>query len=227
MRPISPRREHGVELLVFLLLVIPPLALSLVVKMHKLPFRVVAIATSLQDIALVALVLFFLWRNGEPRSAIGWSLRRVGREIALGLLMFPVAAVLASFVVAALHVAGVPAPEHTPRALVPHGRLDSILGVGVVAIVAIAEETIFRGYLIGRLRELTRSAAAAVVLSTAIFTLGHGYEGASGMVGVAVLGLLFALVYLWRRSLVAPMTMHFCQDLFALVIMPHFVHAAR
>jgi membrane protease YdiL (CAAX protease family) len=223
----SPRREHGVELLVFLLLVMPPLALSLVTTLRGLPFVLVAVATSLRDVALVALVLFFLWRNGERRATVGWTARGLGREVALGLLLFPGAAGLASSTVGALRSFGIAAAPHTPRALAPRGVGETILGVVVVVIVAISEETIFRGYLIGRLRELTRSAAAAVVLSTAVFTLGHGYEGPAGMVGVAVLGIVFALVYLWRRSLVAPVTMHFCQDLFALVILPHFAHGPR
>ena len=53
-----------------------------------------------------------------------------------------------------------------------------------------------------------------------IFSLGHGYEGASGMVTVGVLGFVFAVVYLWRESLVAPITMHFLQDFMGVVLVP-------
>ncbi len=35
-----------------------------------------------------------------------------------------------------------------------------------------------------------------------------------------VMGLAFALVYLWRRSLVAPMVMHFLQDFIGIVLLP-------
>lgn len=72
-----------------------------------------------------------------------------------------------------------------------------MLVVGFVVVVAISEETIFRGYLLGRIRELSRSAMLAVLLSTTIFMLGHGYEGIAGMVGVFVFGLLFVFVFLW------------------------------
>jgi membrane protease YdiL (CAAX protease family) len=60
----------------------------------------------------------------------------------------------------------------------------------------------------------------AVVLSAVIFSLGHGYEGLAGVVTVGVMGLVFALIYLWRRSLVTPIVMHFLQDFISVVLLP-------
>ena len=40
------------------------------------------------------------------------------------------------------------------------------------------------------------------------------------MVTVGYMGLVFALVYLWRGSLAAPMVMHFCQDFLGVVAGP-------
>jgi uncharacterized protein len=37
---------------------------------------------------------------------------------------------------------------------------------------------------------------------------------------VGILGLAFAAVYLWRRSLVAPIVMHFMQDFIAIIAIP-------
>ena len=225
---ISERRQHGFELLVFLLLVVPSLATSLVVNQTEdVSFVTVAVVTALRDVALVALVLFFLWRNGEPRARIGWTARRLVREVGLGVLLFPLAATLAGAVAAALHALGFSQPQHPPPALSPHGPAQIALAFVLVVIVAVSEETIFRGYLLRRFRELSRSTTAAVVLSSAIFMLGHGYEGAAGMTGVFVLGLAFALVYVWRGSLVAPMTMHFLQDLVALLLLPQLAQQAR
>jgi membrane protease YdiL (CAAX protease family) len=53
-----------------------------------------------------------------------------------------------------------------------------------------------------------------------IFSLGHGYEGSAGVITVGFMGLVFALVYLWRGSLVAPMVMHFLQDFIGIVLSP-------
>jgi membrane protease YdiL (CAAX protease family) len=87
-------------------------------------------------------------------------------------------------------------------------------------VVALAEETIFRSTLILRFQAVTASSAVAVVLSAVIFSLGHGYEGSAGVVTVGVMGLVFALIYLWRRSLVAPIVMHFLQDFISVVLLP-------
>jgi membrane protease YdiL (CAAX protease family) len=90
----------------------------------------------------------------------------------------------------------------------------------IALVVALAEETIFRGYFILRFEAVTASPAVAVVLSAVIFSLGHGYEGSAGVVTVGVMGLVFALIYLWRRSLVAPIVMHFLQDFISVVLLP-------
>jgi membrane protease YdiL (CAAX protease family) len=95
-----------------------------------------------------------------------------------------------------------------------------LLSFFLVIIVAIAEETIFRGYLLLRFQEVRLTPSTAVLCSALIFSLGHGYEGASGVVTVGFMGAVFALVYFWRGSLVAPMVMHFLQDFIGIVLAP-------
>ena len=100
------------------------------------------------------------------------------------------------------------------------GLVEFSLAAILVVVVALAEETIFRGYLILRLRALTASPTAAALLSATIFSLGHGYEGSAGVVTVGVMGVIFALIYIWRQSLVAPIVMHFLQDFISIVLLP-------
>jgi membrane protease YdiL (CAAX protease family) len=100
---------------------------------------------------------------------------------------------------------------------------EALFATVLVVVVAITEETLFRGYFIRRFSAVTPSLTAAVVASTVIFSLGHGYEGVTGVLTVGCLGGAFAVVYLWRRSLVAPATMHFLQDFLAIVLIP-FLH---
>jgi membrane protease YdiL (CAAX protease family) len=97
---------------------------------------------------------------------------------------------------------------------------EFVLAAILVAVVAITEEMIFRGYLLLRLQTITGSPVAAVLLSSIVFSLGHGYEGTAGVITVGVLGVLFALVYLATGSLVAPIVMHFLQDSISLVLVP-------
>lgn len=115
-----------------------------------------------------------------------------------------------------LSVASTPLPSF----LAARGMVEFLLALVLVVIVVLAEETIFRGYLILRFKAITANPTAAVLLSAAIFSLGHGYEGSAGVVTVGVIGIVFALVYMWRQSLVAPIVMHFLQDFIGIVLLP-------
>jgi membrane protease YdiL (CAAX protease family) len=84
----------------------------------------------------------------------------------------------------------------------------------------LTEVTVFRGYLMLRFNTLTNSVAASVIITSVVFSLGHGYEGAAGVGAIGVLGVVPALIYIWRKSLVAPMVIHFLIDFFPLVSMP-------
>ncbi len=63
------------------------------------------------------------------------------------------------------------------------------------------EEFFFRSYLLQRFQELGLSSSMAVVISTALFCLGHFYEGILAIVTAAFLGVLFSVIYLRRRNL--------------------------
>jgi membrane protease YdiL (CAAX protease family) len=216
------QREQSVELGVFLFLIAPSMVLSFfAVKQGSLGFGIVAVATICRDLALVSLILFFLWRNGEAAAELGWTVARGSQEFFLGLALFVPFTFCAGLLERSLLAGGFSAPSTPLPALTPaRDMTDLVLAVVLVVIVAVAEETIFRGYLILRLKAISASPAAAVVLSAVIFSLGHGYEGSAGVVTVGVMGAVFALVYLWRKSLVAPMVMHFLQDFIGIVMLP-------
>ena len=91
-----------------------------------------------------------------------------------------------------------------PAFLTARGSGEYVLAILLVAVVAVTEEIISRGYLILRVTTVTGSSALAIALSSVIFSLGHGYEGTAGVVTVGVIGLTFALVYVWAENLAAP-----------------------
>jgi len=215
--------EPLVEVSVFLFLIVPSMALSFfAVKQGALSFGLVAYATILRDLSLISLILFFVWRNGEPINWIGWTINNRWKEIGLGIGLYIPFFIAAGFLERALQVAGFSAPS-TPLPSMPvKGMGELMLAISLVAVVALAEETIFRGYLILRLKAITGNATAAALLSAAIFSLGHGYEGTAGVVTVGVMGVVFAFIYMWRRSLVAPIVMHFLQDFIGIVLLPWF-----
>jgi membrane protease YdiL (CAAX protease family) len=192
-----------------------------VIKQGQTAFGITAVATILRDLSLVAIVLYFLWRNGEPRTEIGWVARKPLVEVLIGAALFPAMFFGTGWLDRLLTKVGLTSPSTSLPSFVPAGNFgQAALAVALVAVVALSEETVFRGYLMLRFRGLTGSPAAAVLLSAVVFSLGHGYEGTAGVVTVGVMGIAFALVYTWRGSLIAPMVMHFLQDLLAIVILP-------
>jgi membrane protease YdiL (CAAX protease family) len=220
--PRPPRHDELIELGVFLLLIVPSMALSFFAAAEGgVPFSLVAFATIARDLGLVALIFFFLYRNGERPAALGWTGRHAGHEVALGIGLFVPIFAGAALLEGILRSAGLSGPSSpTPDLVPPPDSIDFLLAIILVVVVAVSEEIIFRGYLIRRFSRLMRGVGGAAFLSAVVFSLGHGYEGAAGVVTVGATGLMLGLVYLWRRSLIAPMVIHFLLDFVAIVLVP-------
>ncbi len=218
----SSWKEQLLEVSVFLFLIVPSMVLSFfAVKQGNLSFVLVAIATILRDLALVSLILFFLWRDGEPVDWIGWRPKNAWKEVALGIGLYVPFFFAAGLFEKILRVTGLSVPSTPlPAFMAARGLVGFLLATLLVVVVALAEETIFRGYLILRLKAITASPGAAALLSAALFSLGHGYEGSAGVLTIGVMGFILALVYLWRQSLVAPIVMHFLQDFIGIALLP-------
>jgi CAAX protease family protein len=105
--------------------------------------------------------------------------------------------------------------------------LGSILPLA--AFVGLWEETVFRGFLLGRLRTAMpasdtpgarlRRDILAVVISAVFFGAGHGYQGLLGLLQNTVAGLVLGGLVLWRRSLWPAIGAHLTIDAFSLVML--------
>jgi len=96
--------------------------------------------------------------------------------------------------------------------------------ITVWTLAAFGEEMVFRGYLLNRLTALFGGKAprwgAAVIVSSLIFGAGHAYQGSAGMILTALIGGLYASVYLLTgRNLWAPILIHGLYDSFAFVVL--------
>ncbi len=81
-------------------------------------------------------------------------------------------------------------------------------------MIGVYEEVLFRGFLMTRLRRITGSWLVAVLVVTVIFTMLHAQDQTSVALGpIAILGLLFGVVTIWRRSLVPAIVGHTLFDL--------------
>jgi membrane protease YdiL (CAAX protease family) len=159
-------------------------------------------------IALMALLTrahgdspWLLWRGRAPLRG----------EVVLGLMLVPVAVFMVAFLMGIIRTLA-PAlhnvPENPLESLASGGAVGAAL-FGIVAIVAggIREE-LQRAFLLQRFeRHLGGETVGVVVLSTA-FGLGHALQGWDAAIATGALGAFWAILYLQRRSSVAPMVSH-------------------
>jgi membrane protease YdiL (CAAX protease family) len=179
---------------VFLFLIMPSAVLSfLAAREGTLSFVLAAVATLLRDLGVVGLILFSClaqlrtlgadWMNSQER------LENTALSMALFVPVFRGARLLGGALQdGGLHASSTPLPSF----LVARGPAEILLPF--VLVVALAEETILRGYLTQRSRAITARPAAAALLAAAMSSLGHGYESTRRVTTVGAIGLVFALV---------------------------------
>lgn len=90
----------------------------------------------------------------------------------------------------------------------PQSGMSMVLFVVVSCAAGLVEEILFRGYLQRQIGALTGNVYLGLIGSAILFGAGHGYEGARRMVLIAVLGAMFGLLALLRKSLRPGMMAH-------------------
>ena len=95
-----------------------------------------------------------------------------------------------------------------PRSL---GELAVFILVAITA--GVWEELLYRGFLLWFLTP-TAGLAGAVAISSAIFGLGHAYQGWRGALTTGLVGLVFALLYVASGSLWWLMLAHAMVDIY-------------
>jgi uncharacterized protein len=170
--------------------------------------------------ALVAMLLGYVrWVERLPLSSIGFSkpgIRNILIGIAAGIVVFAGLAGIYLVLLPALHFKEDPQVTEVMSLMLAKPfwwRLTLILRG------AIAEEIIFRGYAIERLRELTGSFSIAGIISCTVFALEHLGVWSWGHVLIAgFAGAILTLLYIWRRNMWVNTIAHFVPDAIGLLL---------
>ena len=97
--------------------------------------------------------------------------------------------------------------------LMPHCLTEAVPFLGLVCTVSVCEEFLYRGFAFAVLGSVWGASVAAAILgSSALFAVGHLYQGPRGMTTTFVLGTIFAGVRAWTGSLLPCMLAHFVAD---------------
>ena len=169
------------------------------------------VTMSLADtVVLIALMVALTRARGESVSALWLGQRRVWKEALLGVSLVPsiflmVVVILTSVRLVAPVLHNV---ETNPLEEMATGGLMNAAAFGVVGILAGGvREELQRAFMLRRFEYFGGDKVGVVVLSIA-FGLGHMVQGWDAAVTTGALGFVWALMYLWRRSSIAPIVSH-------------------
>ena len=166
--------------------------------------------------------LFLLLRlEGEGFKALGLSGHEWPKHLGIGLLFGLVMFVALNVALGSIMSSLLPRPAASGPTIMSFFKEPAnllawlpigIFGGGVV-------EELQRIFIFTRFQKwLGRPGLIlGIVLSSVMFGLGHRYQGLGIAISTAVSGVLFALVYLRRRSALEPITAHAFSDVLAML----------
>jgi membrane protease YdiL (CAAX protease family) len=176
----------------------------------QLSLAFVLVLSLTDTLLLIGLMVVLTRAHGEDVGELWLGRRQVLSEALYGARLIPVVFLLVVVVLTALRVV---APWlHN----VPNNPLEQLAGTpgqaivfGVVAIVAGGvREEMQRAFLLRRFERHLGGAYVGVVVLSLGFGLGHIVQGWDAVITTGLLGAFWALLYLRRRSTVAPLVSH-------------------
>jgi membrane protease YdiL (CAAX protease family) len=174
------------------------------------------VALSLMDTAmLLGLIALFLHAHGERPRDIFLGRRSIAGEALYGLPLILVAIGLgAAVLLTAQHLAPqLHTVEHNPLQALIRTPRDAWLFALVVVVAGGVREEIQRAFLVHRFEVWLGGGGIGVLVTSAAFGVGHNLQGVDAILATGVLGAFWGIVYLRRRSVVAPMVSHAGFDL--------------
>ena len=164
----------------------------------------------LDALVVVALVSFFIRARGERVRDVLLGQRPFLREALLGVLLVPIV-FLVVLLLLAIVITVVPRLHNVPHnpleAMVQTPR-DALIFSIVVMVAGGVREEIQRGFIVHRFDQHLGGGAVGVLVYSVAFGLGHVEQGWDAAVATGCLGALWGMLYLIRRSIVAPMVSH-------------------
>jgi CAAX protease family protein len=181
----------------------------------------------LSELVLLLLAWWGLRMRGIPIAEVlqfhrGW--RAWAEDLVAAAVFWITSATILIVIGLALRAAHLATPEKTVMALAPRTGLELLLWIALSITAGFCEEFVFRGYFLRQFSSLGGGVGLGVLVSSLLFGLSHGYEGAAGMIAITVYGALFCALVFLRRSLRPGMMAHAWQDIFSgvmLVVLRH------
>jgi membrane protease YdiL (CAAX protease family) len=172
--------------------------------------RFVFTVSLLDAVLVVALVVFFLRSHGESARDVLIGRVRVLKEALLGLALTPVVFLIVVIVLALVltYAPGLHNVPNNPLENLLTTRTDAAIFALVVMVAGGVREEVQRGFIVHRFAGYLGGGGVGVVFFSVLFGLGHYEQGYDATIATGLLGAFWGAVYLWRRSIVAPVVSH-------------------
>jgi membrane protease YdiL (CAAX protease family) len=159
---------------------------------------------------LVGLIMFFLVAHGERPRDVFLGRRPVAQEASHGVPLIVVALVVGIAILATIQkfAPSLHNVEHNPLQDLIRTPRDVWWFAAVVIIAGGVREELQRAFLLHRFEHWLGGATVGVVVASLAFGAGHLLQGADAAITTAALGAFWGVVYLRRRSAVAPIVSH-------------------
>jgi membrane protease YdiL (CAAX protease family) len=179
--------------------------------------------------ATVSLIVIglFLRAGGENfRGTLGWKWGRPYRELALGIGIVPVL-FFAAIAVGLFFEFFLPRYVTRVNPLLQMIQTEWDLALFLISSVYVGgiKEEIQRAFVLVRFEQYLGGIYLGLALWSIVFALGHSIQGVDSATGAGILGLIFGIIYIRRRNLVAPVVAHALYDIITLVIFWNFMRA--
>jgi membrane protease YdiL (CAAX protease family) len=111
--------------------------------------------------------------------------------------------------------------------ILPTKPVELLPYCGLAVTAGVCEEFLYRGFAMAVLQRAGLPTALVVILTAAFFGLAHAYQGRSGVVATALMGILFGIGRLVFDSLAPMMVWHAGLDIVAGIAGPKFLLQTR
>ena len=174
---------------------------------------------TLESSLTLGIILILLWTGGRRLRDLGWSKRSWRKESLAGVAVVPVL-FGATILVGLLFRILLPQYVSEMNPLLEMIQDETDLGLLLFSSIFVGgiKEEIQRAFILVHFRNHLGGAVPGLILWSVFFGAGHSFQGVDFAVAAGVLGLLFGLLYLWRKHLAAPIVSHALYDVVTLLI---------
>ena len=180
------------------------------------PIIIMYAPTIVMQWIMFGLIYLTVFREQTGLRGIGFKRPRL-IDLFYAVAFLLVANLFLTFFALFLGWVGLPVAEELTLIL-PRTGLERFFWVVLSITAGIVEETVFRGYLITRLRMFGRSNSwiLPIIIASVSFGTGHSYQGVGGFILLSVYGAMFSVLFIKTKTLWPVIIAHFFQDFSAL-----------